>query len=78
MEFLACAGMPQSCRDGADHKQLSLERYVADGFGIDLPRPRMRPIHGGAVDLRQSKSAFEPETVEDPARGPRSLLATRC
>jgi hypothetical protein len=49
--FLVCRGMPTSCRDGAAQKQLRLDRSVADGFGIDMPRPTLRVIDGG--ELRQ-------------------------
>ncbi|MBF6301651.1 hypothetical protein IU459_29535 [Nocardia amamiensis] len=56
-KFLACAGMPQSCRDGAKQKQLQLDRDVADGFGIELPRPTLRLVRGGdAADRRDGSS----------------------
>lgn len=38
-EFLACQGMPQSCRDGAARRQTHLDRAAADSLGIELPAP---------------------------------------
>ncbi|MFR9774170.1 hypothetical protein [Nocardia sp. SC052] len=55
-KFLACAGMPQSCQDGAKQKQLRLDRAIADGFGIDMPRPTLRLVHGDAADRRDESS----------------------
>lgn len=46
-QFLACRGMPRSCSDAARQKQLHLDQSVAAAFGIELPRPSLRLIHGG-------------------------------
>jgi hypothetical protein len=42
--FLVCRGMPRSCRDCADRKQLRLDSEVAEAFGLELPRPRLRAV----------------------------------
>lgn len=46
--FLVCRNSPQSCRDRTDQRMLHLDRTVAEGFGIDIPRPRLRVVEGGA------------------------------
>lgn len=45
--FLVCRDSPQSCRDRADQRMLHLDRAAAEGFGIDVPRPRLRVVEGG-------------------------------
>ncbi|WP_033247439.1 hypothetical protein [Nocardia carnea] len=52
--FLVCRGMPRSCRDGAAQKQLHLDRAVADGFGFELPRPRLRVVDRAAEPDEQA------------------------
>ncbi|MFC9898543.1 hypothetical protein ACFVMC_33035 [Nocardia sp. NPDC127579] len=42
--FLVCRDSPQSCRDRTDQRMLHLDRTVAESFGIDMPRPRLRVV----------------------------------
>ncbi|MFF5037900.1 hypothetical protein [Nocardia salmonicida] len=42
--FVVCRGTPQSCRDLTDQKMLHLGRTVAEGFGIEMPPPRLRLV----------------------------------
>ena len=46
-EFLACRDMPQACRDGADQRQMHLDREAFDAFGIPTQAPKLRVIPGG-------------------------------
>ena len=46
-QFLACHGLPQACRDGADQRQLHLDRAVAESFGFEHRQPSLRVIEGG-------------------------------
>lgn len=46
--FLVCRDSPQSCRDRTDQRMLHMDRTVAEGFGIEVPRPRLRVVEGSA------------------------------
>jgi hypothetical protein len=48
-EFLACRDMPKACREGASQRQVHLDRAAFDGFGIEMPRPRLEVIEGGKL-----------------------------
>ncbi|MFC4124964.1 hypothetical protein [Nocardia rhizosphaerae] len=49
-QYLVCRGVPRSCLDAGAQLQLRLDRAVSDSWGIEMPRPRLRVIHGGGSD----------------------------
>ncbi|WP_280493239.1 hypothetical protein [Nocardia asiatica] len=51
-----CRDMPKACRDAAAQKQMHLDRAVADGFGIDMPRPPLRVVGGTGVARRGDRA----------------------
>jgi hypothetical protein len=44
-QFYACAGGPRACYDGADQRQVHLDRAAFEGLGFEPPRPRLQVVH---------------------------------
>lgn len=51
-QFLVCRGLARSCQNGAEQRQMHLDRTAFEAFGLQPGRPTLRVVGGTTGDVR--------------------------